>query len=90
MSNWFQLQATEERINYLAFFYKFVTEFVKHFDKWNLNSDWKIFKNIKIFPTLYGRCFPRQSQYGRCFPRGTDDSNVFAPEHTRLRPAEEK
>lgn len=52
MSNWFQLQATEERINYLAFFYKFVTEFVKHFDKWNLNSDWKNFKNIKIFPTL--------------------------------------
>ena len=32
----------------------------------------------------------KQSQYGRCFPRGTDDSNVFAPEHTPLRPAEEK
>ena len=32
----------------------------------------------------------KHSQYGRYFPRGTDDSNIFASEHIRLRHAEEK
>ena len=32
----------------------------------------------------------KQSHYGRYFPRGTNDSNIFASEHIRLRPAEEK
>ena len=32
----------------------------------------------------------KQSHYGRHFQRGTDDSNVFASEHTCLKPTKEK
>ena len=32
----------------------------------------------------------KQSQYDRYFPRGTDDNNIFASEHIRLRYAEGK
>ena len=43
------------------FFYKFTVELLEHCDQWNLNSDWKMFKNIKIFSKL------KQSQYADTF-----------------------
>ena len=62
---------TEVTINYRFLFYSFAADFLKHFVKWNLNYDWKVFQIHQNFLET------KQSQYGRHFSRGTDDRIFF-------------